>query len=196
MQKQMTLFLIGVLKVKFSSNKNAQKKILELINFMHNRVGIYFDREAIIAYKYFKDSSNFRIFSKIQKNKKKEISLKTIQNISWDFMAPRIMETFTRIDHNQSFFLPFILTHDIGLKEVIKSFDVKGILIGGEYGAITIPSTNSKEYFESEHCKIESDYYFSEESILYRRNIVKENEKNIERKIEEEYELLIDILLK
>lgn len=194
MHKQMTLFLIGVLKIHFSSKKNAQKKLVDLFSFMHNSVGIYFDRESIIAYKYFKKASAFKIFNKIQKNR--EIALETIENISWDFMAPRIMEAYTRIQTNQSFFIPFILTHDIGLKELITSFDVKGIIIGGSYGTITLPAINTQEYFQGEQCNIDTKFYFSDESLSYRKNLVKENEKSINQKINDEYNSLIDVLLK
>lgn len=196
MQKQMTLFLIGVFKINFSSKKNAQKKILELFDFMNDTVGAYLDRESIVAYKYFKEQGKFRIFNKIQKHRDNSDLLKIINNISWDFMAPRIMELFMRFGNKGEFFIPFLLTHDMGLKDVIKLFNVKGVLIGDSYGAISIPSINNVAYFESEKCKIDFEFYFSKENKSHRIKIIEKNKKEINQIITEEYNLLIDILSK
>lgn len=191
MQKQITLFLIGVLKINFSSKRNAQKKIIELFDFMNEKVGIYFERETIVAYKYFKEQSKLRIFSKIQKNGDTTKLLSIINNISWDFIAPRIMEYFMRFGGEGKFFIPFFLSHDIGLKEVINLFNVKGVFIDEVAGFIPLSSINTQEYYESEKCKIDFENYFSKENKSKRFSIVEKNRELIDTIIMEEYNKLV-----
>lgn len=193
-QKEMTLFLIGVFKIHFSSNKDAKKKIVELFDYMDKKVGVYFDREALVAYKYFKKPGKISIFRKIQRNMNTSKLLSTIDNISWDFTAPRFMEYYMRFGGEGKFFIPFILTHDVGLKEIIKLFNVKGVLSDELNGFIPIPSINTKEYYESENCKINSDFYFSEEKKEQREITINKNREEIDTIIAEECNELITIL--
>lgn len=194
MQKQMTLFLIGVFTINFSSKRNAQKKILELFNFMNEKVGIYFEREAMVAYKYFKEQGKLKIFRKIQRNGDTSKILEIINNISWDFTAPRIMEYFMRFGGEGKFFLPFFLSHDGGLKEAIKLFNVKGVFFDDLFGSIPIPSINTHDYYKNEKCKIDFDYYFSDENKSKRALIVNKNREEIDRIILEECNKLINII--
>lgn len=191
MQKQMTLFLIGVYRINFASKRNAQKKIVELFDFMHEKVGIYFERESLIAYKYFKEQGKLRIFRRIQKNGDTSKILDIIENISWDFIAPRIMEYFMRFGGEGKFFIPFFLSHDIGLKEVLKLFDVKGVYFDEITRYIPLPSINTQEYYESEKCKLDFKSYFSKENKSKRAIRVNKNREVIDDIIIEEYNKLI-----
>jgi len=191
LQKLMTLLLIGVFRINFSSKRNAQKKIIELFDFMNEQVGIYFEREAIVAYKYFKEQGKFRIFSKIQKNADTTNLLETINNISWDFIAPRFMEYFMKVGGEGKFFIPFFLSHDAGLREVIKLFKIKGVFFEGFESFIPLPSINTQEYYDSENCKIDFDFYFSSESKSKRAIRVNENRKEIDKIINQEYNKLL-----
>lgn len=193
-QKLMTLFLIGVFKIHFSSNKDAKKKIVELFDFMDKKVGIYFEREALVAYKYFKQPGKITIFRKIQRNMNTSKILSTIDNISWDFTAPRFMEYYMRVGGEGKFFIPFFLTHDIGLKETIKLFNVKGVVSDELNGFIPIPSVNTKEYYESENCKIDFEFYFSKEKKKQREITINKNREEIDTIITEECNELITIL--
>ncbi|WP_342535466.1 hypothetical protein MHI04_07215 [Lysinibacillus sp. FSL K6-1151] len=194
MQKQLTLFLIGVLIINFSSKRNAQKKILELFNFMNEKVGIYFERETIVAYKYFKEPGSLKIFRQIQKKMDTSKLLDIINNISWDFTAPRIMEFFMRVGGEGKFFIPFFLTHDGGLKDVIKLFTVKGVLFEDLYGSIPISSINTQHYFETEKCNVDFDFFFSMENKSQRATRVDKNREVIDEIIIEEINKFINII--
>jgi hypothetical protein len=194
LQKQMTLFLIGVFQINFSSNRSPQKKMKELFDFMNEKVGIYFEREAIVAYKYFKEKGNIRIFRKIQRNIDALKTLELIDNIAWDFTAPRIMEFFMRFGGEGKFFLPFFLSHDLGLKEILKLFNVKGVIIEGNSAFIPFPSIITREYFENEKCAIDFDFYFSEENKSKRKARLNKNREVIEEMIIEEFNKLIRVM--
>ncbi|MGG0664866.1 hypothetical protein ABE042_12215 [Viridibacillus arvi] len=194
MRKEMTLFLIGVFKIHFSSKKDAKKKIVELFDYMDKKVGIYFEREALVAYKYFKQQSEIKIFSKLQRNMNTSNLLSIINNISWDFTAPRFMEYFMRYEKEGKFFIPFLLTHDLGLKEVIKLFNVKGVISDESYGFIPISSINTKEYYENKNCKINFEVYFSKEKQKDREIRMNKNREEIDTIITEECNELITIL--
>ncbi|WP_374016056.1 hypothetical protein ABU162_17065 [Paenibacillus thiaminolyticus] len=194
MQKQMTLFLIGMLNIHFSSNKSAQKKILDLFEFMNEKVGVYFERESIIAHRYFKEQGKIRIFRKIQRNGDTSKVLDTINNIAWDFIAPRVMEFFMRFGGEGKFFLPFMLSHDAGLKEILQLFNVKGVYSDETLGFIPIPSNNTLDYYEAEKCKIDFDFYFSKENKSKRAIRMNNNREVIDQLIIEECDKLIETI--
>lgn len=196
MQKQTTLFLIGMLNIHFSSNKSVQKKMVDLFEFMNEIVGTYFERESIVAHRYFKEQSKIRIFRKIQKNGDTSKILETIKNIAWDFVAPRVMEFFIRFSGEGKFFLPFILSHDAGLKEILQLFNVKACFIDGNRDFIPVPSINTQDYYEAENCKIDYESYFSMESKSKRATTLNKNRKVIDQLIDEECNKLIETISK
>ena len=196
LQKQMTLFLIGMLNIHFSSNKGPQKKIHELFDFMNEKVGVYFERESIVAHKYFKKNGNLRIFRKIQKNGDATNILQTIDNIAWDFVAPRVMEFFMRFGGEGKFFLPFILSHDVGLKEILKLFNIKACYIDDNPGFIPVPSINTQDYYKTEKCEINFESYFSKEDKLKRAITINKNKEVIDQLINEECNKLIETISK
>ncbi|RNB67311.1 hypothetical protein [Brevibacillus panacihumi] len=196
MQKQMTLFLIGMLNIQFSSNKSPQKKIYDLFDFMNEKVGVYFERESIVAHRYFKEKGKLRIFRKIQKNGDTTKILETINNIAWDFVTPRVMEFFMRFGGEGKFFLPFILSHDAGLKEILQLFNVKACLIDEHLGFIPVPSINTQDYYESENCTIDFESYFSKENKSKRATTLNKNREVIDQLINEECNKLIETISK
>lgn len=186
LQKQLTLLLIGVFQIHFSSNRSPQKKLKELFDFINEKVGIYYEREVIVAYKYFKEKGGIRIFRKIQKKTDPQKLRELIDNIAWDFTAPRIMEFFMRFGGESKFFIPFFLSHDIGLKEILKLYSVKGVFINDASPFIPFPSTITREYFENEKCNIDFDDYFSKENKSKRKTRLDLNRESIEEIILEE----------
>lgn len=91
-QRYMVLFIIGVMQIKFGTKTTLKRKIQKLFDYLNNIVGIYFDREMVIAYEYFKDQKNVKILNKINKGINSTKLLQIIENIAWDFSVPRIME--------------------------------------------------------------------------------------------------------
>lgn len=193
-QKQMTLILIGILKINFKSGKNAAKKVSELFEYMNEIVGAYFDREMILAHKYFNKPGGFRIFSKIQKRGKTSDLLKKIENISWDFIVPRVMEYFMKNVGEGRFYLPFFLSHDRGLKDIMDLYKVKGVFFNEEIGPLPLTSETNVEYFEKEGCTIDFEFYFSNENKQKRARILKRNRQSVEELIQKEFQELVEIL--
>ncbi|MFC3800960.1 hypothetical protein [Cohnella sp. GCM10012308] len=191
-QKQMTLFLIGMLTIHFSSNRNASKKMLDLFQFMDQKMGTFFDRESIIAHKFFKKQSDIIIFNKIQKKGDTKNLFETINNIAWDFITPRTMELVMRYGGEGKFFIPFLLSHDIGLKQVLQLFSIKGCFFDNSMKVIPIPQQNTNEYYESENCKLDLTSYFSEENKSTRAKRLEKNRQEINEILIEEFEKLVE----
>lgn len=194
LQKQLTLFLIGVFQIHFSSNRSPQKKMKELFDFMNEKVGVYYEREAMVAYKYFKEKGGVRIFRKINKDTAPQKILELIDNIAWDFTAPRIMEFLMRFGGVSKFFIPFFLSHDIGLKEILKLYSVKGVIINETSDFIPFPSVITREYLENEKCTIDFDYYFSNENKTMRKARLDLNREMIDEIIIEELNRFIRVM--
>jgi hypothetical protein len=194
LQKQMKLFLIGMLEINFKSGKSAKNKLVELFDYMNEVVGAYLDREIRISYEYFKKNSNLKIFNKIQRNGKIDGLSELLSNIAWDFVAPRAMEFFLRLDTEGRFFLPFFLSHDGGLKEVLNMYDAKAVLYSENIGPLTVSKIGSVEYFESEKCKIDLNYYFSPESLRRRADVLDKNRENIDSITQRKYEDLLSAI--
>lgn len=192
---QMTLFLIGVLKIQFKSNVNAKKKLQELFEYVDETVGLYFDREMMIAHKYFKNRQDVTVFHKINKGRHQGKLLKKIQNTAWDFMAPRIMEIFIKTTSVDRYLVPFFLSRDNGLKELLSLYDVKGVLQDESNGAVLpFSSIINADYYEEEEISIPFEEFFSAESQVRRNQLYETNKKNNFDNIEKELAELKTIL--
>ncbi|WP_221074755.1 hypothetical protein [Agarivorans aestuarii] len=164
-QRVVLLSLIGMLRINFSSNKNGRNKMLEFFDFMHNKVGIYMEREAILAHEYFCDSKSLPILKKIQKGGNKRKLLKKLDNIAWDMITPRLMERLmsSGLGGGTDYFIPIFMTFDDDLKHMLESFQVKLVAYEKNSGAfLSIPEYNSADYFEDAGLKNCTDYFFSE----------------------------------
>lgn len=193
--KQMVLFLIGVLKIHFGSNVNAKKKLIKLFSFMNEVVGVYLDREMIVAYKYFKKSTDLKIFNKIHKGGDQSKLFKKIENIAWDFIAPRVMENFISVSGEGRYFIPFFLSHDHGIRELLRLYSVKGVIIDNRnLKPISFTEITNVDYWESEKCNIDFDYFFSSECKRDRKSRFKNNIKTRYSIIEEEFKQLVDVM--
>lgn len=177
--KAMTLFLIGVWQIQFESKASAKNKIKKLMNYVTEKVGIYFEREFMIAFKYFEKNNSVGMLNKINKGGKQTDLLNKIENIAWDFMIPRVMEVYMA-GHKLNYFLPFTLSHDKKLKELIKHFEIKGFLFNKEdMEFYPISSVNTTTFFVDKGLRIEEIYEFgSAETLTKRRATIELNKKN------------------
>ncbi|TXD97748.1 hypothetical protein ES754_01865 [Psychrobacter frigidicola] len=76
------------------------------------------DRESILAIEYFKDK-NLEVFKGIYKEMKIDVFSKKVKNISWDLMAPRIMEDFIKgMTFEKDVFIPFLFLMILTLEEL------------------------------------------------------------------------------
>ncbi|MCE9846269.1 hypothetical protein NB557_04570 [Vibrio alginolyticus] len=164
-QRVALLSLIGMLRINLSSNKSGRNKMLEFFDFMHSEVGIYMEREAILAHEYFCDSKSLPILKKIQKGGNKKKLLKKLDNIAWNMITPRLMERLmsSGLGAKTDYFIPIFMTFDEDLKHMLESFQVKLVIYDKDSGdSLSIPECNSSDYFENAGLKSCTDYFFSE----------------------------------
>lgn len=155
-QRLILLQLIGMVKIQLSSNRSASKKMGEYFKYIHEVVGVYFDRESIIAHNYFLDRSSVRILNQMQKNMPTSGLLKKLDNIAWDMVAPRFMEKLIISmgeGHEGRYFIPMFVSFDTKLRELLSLFPVKGAIYSKSEGVlIPLPKINTIDYFQSHGC--------------------------------------------
>ncbi|KJB85643.1 hypothetical protein AZ66_23490 [Paenibacillus sp. E194] len=123
------LTLIGIVRIKFEDNKSADNKMFSYFDFVSNHIGLNLERETLLAYEYFRNSSNLYILRKINQNTKKEKILEMLDNIAWDFMIPRVMESSMSYMAEGDFLLPYFLSFDDGLIKLLNMLEPKGVII-------------------------------------------------------------------
>ncbi|MGG7177209.1 hypothetical protein ACQPU1_06450 [Clostridium paraputrificum] len=193
--KSLVLFLIGVIRIRFQSKKSYHHKIKELFEYMHNTIGVFFQREMIIAHKYFINPQNVQLINKVNKNMTKENLLKSIENFAWDFASPRIMEFFLNTRGEGRYLIPFFLSNDKNLRDLLKMFRVKGVIIDPDnLMPLSIPNEDFLFYFEKNEPDLDTNFYFEGEAIKRRQEILNSNKKNNFRCIEEEFSKLVTVM--
>lgn len=164
MQKAIYVLLLKAICIEFNnSKKSAQKKVMELFDFVNNQLGFVAERELEICYYYFSHHNRTKkFFKKIQKNSND--LLKTINGMSWDLIHVRIIEKmFTvRPSDNVKFAIHTLLTYDNGLKEILEINPIEQIAF---YKDIPIPKL--KDYWV-DNISGAKEKLFSKENI-YRR---------------------------
>ncbi|MGE7843082.1 hypothetical protein ACQKNX_20130 [Lysinibacillus sp. NPDC093712] len=176
--KNIKLLLIGIWQIQFESKASPKNKMKKLIDYMIEKVGIYYEREMIVAYEYFKNPKSVAMLNKINKGGKQKDLLWKIENIVWDFLVPRVMEFNITANKKNSYFIPLFLSHDKKLKELITLFKIRGFILHKEtFEFYPIPEINTTEFFEEEGLikEIES---IQNQDIEFRRKAVRENNIN------------------
>lgn len=196
MHKNITLLLIGIWQVHFSSKASAKNKMKKLFEFVRINIGVYFERELIIAYKYFEETKSVSMLNKINKSGNQIGLLEKIENIAWDFLVPRVMEFQINVNKEKSFFIPFFLTHDKKLKELMSIFGIKGILFHKETNEfIPISSLKTTEFFKEKGLLKDIELLMSksvkEERAKVRKYNVDTNFEVINTELKKLYEILV-----
>ncbi|UNK20804.1 hypothetical protein MNQ98_12665 [Paenibacillus sp. N3/727] len=191
--KNMVLLLLGIFQIKFADKSNISTKLQKLFEYSHKVIGVYFERELMIAHKYFCKAENVKILAGINKGMKTDNLLKIIENIAWDFTVPRIMEFFlTRIGEGR-FFIPFFLSNDYKLRELLKLFAVKGIVYNKREGFF-LPISDENIYDYYTRYDVDVKQYFTFEAIEERKGVYQSNCENEFIIVKEEYQKLLNIL--
>ena len=194
-QRMILLQIIGIVKIQLSSGKHAKAKMKEYFKYVHEVVGAYFDREAIIAHKYFQDRNNVKVLEKIKKGVSRAGLLKRLDNIAWDMAAPRFMEKLITHVGEGRYFIPMFLTFDSNLKELLSHYPVKGVIFNKEQGSFApIPAINTREYFAQHDCLDDLDYLYSASIRSERLSREKPTRLSINRLIRREYRVLIKLI--
>jgi hypothetical protein len=161
------LILLKILNIQFSSKKSAKTKLLELMNFMHYDISTFFERETIIAFKYFENPSQVKFFDPINKPFTKDISelQGKINNLTWDLKIPRLMEAFLTQQWNGNHFIPYFLTFDKRLNYILDLYPVKGSVFDASTGNFTpIPEINSIGFLSAILESKDIEKFFSNEA--------------------------------
>lgn len=190
------LFLIGMYKIQFQSKKSAKNKMIEFKKYINDVLGVYLERESIIAYEYFDKNRELTIFNKLTKGNKnldKEKLIAIIENTAWDLLVPRVMEISISAFSREGFFIPYFLTFDQGLKKYFNLINVKGILF--EKDAINYTpfySKMSQYYFQEKNIDLRD--LFSQENREKRHRIHEKNLRNYQEVVSKELDELWNII--
>lgn len=138
MQKSLYILLLKAIYIEFiNPKKSARNKIMELFDFVNEKLGFVAERELEVCYYYFKhDDNTKKFFKKVQKNNKD--LLNTINGMAWDLLHIRLIEQeFTiRPTDEVRFAIHVLLTFDNGLKEILQINPIKQIAF---YKEVPIP---------------------------------------------------------
>lgn len=126
--------LLKIYIIHFTSKKNADKKISQLLNFINKELGIYNEYLFVLAYKFFNGNHTAKeFFQKVQCSSKEK--LKDIEGMAWDLFnvinLPLEMAILSKMYNFYS--LGYFATHDIKLAELIKSNPIKRLVFFEEY---------------------------------------------------------------
>ena len=162
-QKAILLQLLAMLIVQFSSSRGARNKIKEFLKFVQEKE-VYFDRETIAAHKYFKDRKMIPLLGRVNRGGIQRRLMEKIDNLAWDMTAPRSMERMAMLQAAGDYMVPFFLTFDQKLRELITCYPVKAVIIDRRSsGVLSIPELNTCEYFNKEGCEDIVTSFFSKE---------------------------------
>lgn len=194
LQRNLLLNLIGMVRVQEESNKNERNKMKVYLQFMHESVGMYMDREAIIAHKYFSSRNNLPILKEVHKRCETHKLLKKLDNIAWDMAAPRIMEQLIPLGMGSDghYFVPMFLSFDKNLKKMLKMHPIKGAIYNRDTSDIVpFPDVNSGEYFTENKLEKEINWICGEELKLERRKRPRHTRGTVHKSIIKEYRKLL-----
>ncbi|WP_417358807.1 hypothetical protein [Gallaecimonas pentaromativorans] len=197
-QRLILLQLIGMVKIQLSSNRSASNKMGDYFNYIHEVVGAYFDRESIIAHKYFLDRNSIGILNKMQKGMPVSGLLKKLDNIAWDMAAPRFMEkliTSMTTASEGRYFIPMFVSFDNKLRELLSLFPVKGAIYSKSEGElIPLPKINTMDYFQLHGCGGYLEHLYSDPVRTERRSRPKPTRLSVHRCIKREYRELRNVI--
>ncbi len=190
-QRIILLYLIAMYRIQFSSKKGAKKKTEEFLSFVQSVVGIYLDRETIVAHKYFSERKDVPFLNQVNVGTMPKKFLKAIDNIAWDMAAPRFMEELIISGGEGKFMAPFFVSFDKDLRSMLNDFLIKSAIINSKTGAILpIPEVNTIDYFAENGCESIIIYFFSDKAVEQRRKKHLYNLKDINFAIFREYRKL------
>ncbi len=196
-QRQNLLNLIGMVNINYSSKLGARKKMEQYFDYITNVLGIYMDREAVIAHKFFNRNSDVNIFKRINTNMKTEKLISILNNIAWDFTIPRAMEIMMTTCGEGDFFIPIFLSFDKDLRSIMNLFPIKGCLFSpNNMQVIPIPKIISDDYFEANGCREQIENLMNPDVREKRINVYHNNQQNNYEIITSEYKKIEQLLCK
>jgi hypothetical protein len=125
----MVCILLKIVVIQFDSPKRSLKnKLIELLRFMHEELGAFFERETVVASRYFVLGQTFPFFSTIQIKRNARSVFDDIENMAWDLWHLRHLEEFatTRPDQRARHFVPALLTFDRRFGDLLETASLRG----------------------------------------------------------------------
>lgn len=191
LQRLILLQVIGMVRIQLSSSKGHRKKMADYFEYIHKVVGVYFDRETIIAHRYFADRASVGILEKIKRGIRPKRLLKRLDNIAWDMAAPRFMEKLIAYGSDAHYFVPLFLTLDANLRELLRFYRVKGAVYSRETGFFApIAEINTSDYFHNVDCGESFERVQNDDARRERASLPKHDRQSLHGLIKREYSLL------
>lgn len=129
LQKSIYCLLSKAICIEFMSPKrSAKNKLLELLDFVNEKLGYVAERELEVCYHYFEhDERVNKFFKKVQKNSKNLSGV--INGMAWDLVHVRLIERelLLTLSTGAKYGIYFLLTFDKGLKEIMQINPVEQI---------------------------------------------------------------------
>lgn len=167
MQKSLYILFLKAIYIEFiNSKKTAQNKIMELFDFVNEKLGFLAERELEVCYYYFKhDDKTKKFFKRVQKNSNDLLS--SINGMAWDLIHVRLIEQEFAIRPTDKvrFAIHVLLTFDNGLKEILQINPIEQIAF---YKEVPIPKLRHVWLDDIQGAK---EKLFSEENRQKRRQI-------------------------
>jgi hypothetical protein len=188
------LQLLAALRIQYSFNEGPKRKLTRLLECLQQN-GVYFERETVIAHRYFKDRDAVPIMNTVNKGGRHTDLLSRVDNLAWDMTIPRYMEQYTAVNAPGDFMIPSCLTFDQKLLELIRCFSVKAVIIDRSTGSVlSVPVSSTKEFFENEGCGDVFSDFKSEKKMNERMGMRQPTIAELERQINIECDALRSIL--
>ena len=142
------ILMYKLLYIQLSSKAREKNKILSFMTFMLDRLGAFFERETFLALDYFRLGQTLPSFQKVHKgmpvSRPKAKSI--VENMTWDLLIPRLIESLASELGEGDFFVPHVLTWDTALRRSLESFPAKACIYDdSSRRVVTIPAHSSEE---------------------------------------------------
>ena len=175
MDRDFALFYAFVLKIaaierQLPGRSTSGKKLLMLLEFFHSEVSAMFLNVLWAGASFFQQGSQFRPLQKLSATG--ENLLRNAANIAWDFHHVTMMRQYaTTIGRDRSFMVPYLLTFDRGIADLMDGFANRSCLIktAEEFPAF-IPDINVEQWFHINwpHLNEHIHNYFSADALKSR----------------------------
>lgn len=114
-------FLLKIYIIEFSSKKSAENKLLQLMEFVNNELGLYWENGVLLAYWYFsKQKDVVGFFSKVKPNSRSKT--KDVEGMAWDihhlWNIPEQM--FNMWKKTRKINVVYLATHDRALAAIAR----------------------------------------------------------------------------
>ncbi len=126
------VLFIALEQIQRPGADRAPKKLKALIKFMDEELHALLLEFLFVAWDWFSGGEQTSIFCKLQRNVPDILG--KAKNISWDVLhVMQMRQEATFMSNNKSFLVPFFLTFDQALADLVKFCAIKSCLISGTF---------------------------------------------------------------